>query len=125
MKHCVKIYHTATIERKNPEAELNKHLRMYRATPHPTTGKPPALLLFGRNIRTRITNPNLLAPVNLQGNIAEAREHEIQEKQRQKMYKDKVAYVKPHQIKKGDHLLLAQTKTKLHLTIPSLTQQQK
>ena len=113
MKHCVKIYHTATIERKNPEAELNKHLRMYRATPHPTTGKPPALLLFGRNIRTRITNPNLLAPVNLQGNIAEAREHEIQEKQRQKMYKDKVAYVKPHQIKKGDHLLLAQTKTKL------------
>ena len=114
MKHCAKIYHTALIERKSPEAELNKHLRMYRATPHPTTGKPPALLLFGRNIKTRIDTKNTLnITLDRQQDITEAREHDIKEKQRQKQYKDNVAYAKPHQIQTGDNLLLAQKKTKI------------
>ena len=96
MKHCVKIYHTATIERKNPEAEINKHLRMYRATPHPTTGKPPALLLFGRNIQTRITTANSQSvTTDRKKDIDEAREHDIQEKQRQKYYKDSTTHAKP------------------------------
>lgn len=113
MKHCVKIYHTATIERKNPEAELNKHLRMHRATPHPTTGKPPALLLFGRNIQTRIATSSLFKPENYQKDIAEAREQEMQEKHKQKFYKDDKVYVRPHQVREGDHILLSQIKTKL------------
>ena len=113
MKHCVKIYHTSIIERKNPEAELNKHLRIYRATPHPTTGKPPALLLFGRNIRTRVpTSDSHLAVDTSHNHIEEARKHEAEEKLKQKKYKDDVSYVKPHQIKPGDHILLAQVKTK-------------
>ena len=114
MKHCVKIYHTATIERKNPTAELNKHLRIYRATPHPTTGKPPALLLFGRNIKTRICTANsLLITENRQNDIREARETEINKKQKQKFYKDDISYAKPHDIQTGDKLLLAQKKTKV------------
>lgn len=113
MKHCVKIYHTAMIEKKNPEAELNKHLRIYRATPHPTTGKPPALLLFGRNIRTRVpTSDDHLAIDHTRNHIQEARTHEAQQKQKQKQYKDDVTYVKPHQIREGDHILLAQIPTK-------------
>ena len=113
MKHLAKVYHTALIERRNPEAELNTHLRIYRATPHPTTGKPPALLLFGRNIQTRLpTHNSHLAPGNYQEHIDDARQREAQEKEKQKKYKDNKPYVKPHQIKEGDQLLLSQNKTK-------------
>ena len=42
MKHLAKVWHTAIIERKNPRAKLNKHIRTFRSTPHPTTGKSPA-----------------------------------------------------------------------------------
>ena len=48
------------LERKSFTQEINKYLRNYRATPHPTTGETPSALLFGRTIRTRI--PELTAP---------------------------------------------------------------
>ena len=38
MKHAKKVWHTSIISHKEPTLELNKHLKMYRATPHPTTG---------------------------------------------------------------------------------------
>ena len=113
MKHCTKIYHTATVERKNPEAELNKHLRIYRATPHPSTGKPPALLLFGRNIKTRIsTNQSLTVTKDRQKDLIEARTQDVKAKQIQKSNKDGKLYVKPHNIEPGATLLLSQKKTK-------------
>lgn len=39
MKHIQKIWHTCSVSKKDPIAEINKHLQMFRATPHPTTGK--------------------------------------------------------------------------------------
>ena len=61
MKHCKKVWHTAIISNKDPKMQLQKHLKMYRATPHPTTGKSPAELLFARKFRTKLpdirTNP--------------------------------------------------------------------
>ena len=54
MKHCQKIWHTSITERLNPKAELNRHLRMYRTTPRPSTGKLPSEILFGRKPRTRL-----------------------------------------------------------------------
>ena len=42
MKHCQKVWHTSYVGGKNSAAELNKHFRMYRATPHPTTVKSPS-----------------------------------------------------------------------------------
>ena len=50
MKHAKKVWHTSIISHKDPTLELNKHLKMYRATPHPTTGKSPAELLFARKM---------------------------------------------------------------------------
>ena len=41
MKHCKKVWHTAIIGNKDPKMQLQKHLKMYRASPHPTTGKSP------------------------------------------------------------------------------------
>lgn len=38
MKHIKKTWHTAELEGKDPRMEINKHLRVQRATPHPTTG---------------------------------------------------------------------------------------
>ena len=55
MKMCRKLWHTAIVERNDPRAELNKMLHLYRSTPHPTTGKPPAELLFGR--RFQVSQP--------------------------------------------------------------------
>ena len=110
MKHCAKIWHTATIERKNPRAELNKHLQMVRGTPHPTTGKQPAEMLFGRKFQTRL--PHHQDTTNTRKDIEEAREKEIVEKHKQKSYKDQKSFVKPHTIQIGDTVLLSQKKTK-------------
>ena len=43
----MKIWHTCTITRRDAMAEINKRLQAYRATPHPTTGKAPAELMYG------------------------------------------------------------------------------
>ena len=50
MKLLNKAIKTATVEGKSWRQELYKFLRNYRATPHVTTGKSPAELLFGTNI---------------------------------------------------------------------------
>ena len=61
MKHAKKVWHTSIISNKDPTLQLHKHLKMYRAAPHPTTGKSPAELLFARKFRTKLpdirTNP--------------------------------------------------------------------
>ena len=55
MKIVKKIWHTCTITKRDAMAEINKRLQAYRATPHPTTGKAPAELMYGgRTYRTRL-----------------------------------------------------------------------
>ena len=46
MKVLGKLWHIARIEGKHHTQEVYKFLRQYRATPHSTTGKPPAEVLF-------------------------------------------------------------------------------
>ena len=110
MKHCQKIWHTAIIERKNPKAEINKHLLMVRSTPHPTTKKSPAELLFGRNINTRLPISNT-ATIE-RPDIAEAIVEDEKAKAKQKQYKDSKSYVRKHNISVGDKVLLKQKKQK-------------
>ena len=109
MKHCKKVWHTAIISNKDPKMQLQKHLKMYRATPHPTTGKSPAELLFARKFRTKLpdirTNP-------AREDIQQARDQDRKEKARQKMYKDNKSNVRPHNIKEGDTILLERKTTK-------------
>ena len=110
MKVCQKIYHTALIENKNPKAEIKIWLRVNRSTPHPSTGKIPAEILFNRRFHNRL--PSIINTPSDRKDIEEARLHEIAMKKKQKDYKDKKAYVKPHNIQEGDTVLLQQKKSK-------------
>ena len=108
MKHIQKVWHTARLEGNDPKAELNKHLLMYNATPHPSTGFAPAELMFGRKIRTRL--PNALSRED--SSVQTARENDNKAKQLQKKYKDAKPYVREHSLKVGDQVLLKQKKSK-------------
>ena len=53
-KPLMKAIRAARIEKKNWKQELQKFLRQYRSTPHPSTGFSPHRLLFGRDPVTRM-----------------------------------------------------------------------
>ena len=104
MKNLKKMWHIALQEKKSPQQEMYKFLRQYRATPHCTTGKAPAEILFNRTFKTRI--PTLTKPTY----DKDLRDKDAQKKKKQKAYKDKPANVKPHRIEKGDKVLLLNNK---------------
>ena len=108
MKMVKKVWHTTRTEKKSFKQELYKYLRHYRATPHSSTGKPPAELLFNRKIRTRL--PVYQEPA--QDN--QVRQRDAHAKAVQKAYKDAKANVHPHNIHVGDHVLILQRQSKTH-----------
>ncbi|XP_043216302.1 uncharacterized protein K02A2.6-like [Amphibalanus amphitrite] len=85
MKTIKKTWHTSRIEGKNPKQELYKLLRQYRATPHPSTGKPPAELLFNRPFRTRLLTAERPTPGTPSHDV---QKHDARAKDVQKAYKD-------------------------------------
>ena len=107
MKVIKKIWHTTRIEKKNFRQELYKFLRQYRSTPHSSTGKAPAEVLYSRQIRTRLPS----VP-NQSQTTPDIRPQDEEAKKKQKAAKDAKAYVKPHDIKKGDKVLLLQKQSK-------------
>ncbi len=78
-------------------------MRNYRATPHVTTGKAPAELLFGDNIKV------LLPEVSQRKDDGEVRERDARHKQRQKFNADRKNCYRPmSEFKVGDHVLVRQ-----------------
>ena len=111
MKHLGKIWHTSITDNKDPYMEINKHLRVTKATPHISTGKPPAEILFGRKYIMRL--PDMRTdPAQDREDIQEALEQDKRAKERQKKYKDQKRYVGEHKIKLGDLVLLERKSTK-------------
>ena len=108
MKSLKKIWHISRIENKNFRQELYKFLRQYRSTPHSTTGKPPAELLFNRKIQTRLLIKQEPA------RDPQVRHQDEEAKAKQKQYKDNKSNVKPHNIQVGDQVLLRQRQSKTH-----------
>ena len=93
-----KVIRTSTIERKCWKQELFKFLRNYHATPHVTTGKCPADLLFqSRTYRVRL--PELST---FQKHDKEIQERDAKKKSQAKQYADRKRYVKPSSIQVGD-----------------------
>ena len=112
MKHIKKVFHTARIEDSDPYQVINEHLMQFRATPHPTTGKSPAELLFGRKYRTKL--PDMRQnPAETRTDIIEARAQDQHAKGIMKHYKDRHLYVKDHDIQPGDKVLLKRKSSKL------------
>ena len=110
MKTVKKTWHAARIEGKNPKQELYKLLRQYRATPHPSTGKPPAELLFNRPYHTRL--PAFRRPTHATSLHREVQTRDATAKSTQKGYKDNRKNVRTHNIRTGDAVLLQRRTTK-------------
>ena len=111
MKHLKKIFHTSDITHEDPYLKLHDYLLLHRATPHPTTNKCPAELLFNRNFYT--TLPDIRHnPAAGREDILEARDNDGQEKEKMKQEKDSKANVRDHPIKTGDKVLLRRKTTK-------------
>lgn len=115
MKHIKKIFHTSAVSRLDPYLQMNDHLLQFRATPHPTTGKSPAELMFGRKFQTKLPDlrPN---PASHRSDIVEARAADQKAKAAMKIYKDKRSHARPHKIRIGDKVLLKR-KTAKHTSV--------
>ena len=104
MRPLNKAIRAAHTEGKNWKSEIYSFLLNYRATPHSTTEKAPAELLFNRQIRTKL--PQI---INETEDI-EIREKDKKEKEKMKDYSDKKRHAKPSYIKVGDMILIRQNK---------------
>ena len=111
MKHIKKVFHTAEIMGKDPHHKLTDHLMAYRATPHPTTGKSPAELLFGRKFVINIPDRRT-SMASGREDIQQARERDELRKDRMKEYRDSGRNVRPHNILQGDLIMLKRKTTK-------------
>ncbi|XP_028412059.1 uncharacterized protein K02A2.6-like [Dendronephthya gigantea] len=103
MRTLSKAIKTSSIEGKNWKKDLQQFLLQYRATPHSTTGKSPAELLFGRKIKTKL--PAVLVPPL---DDAEMRSKDRQGKKKMKTYSDRRNHHKPSRVCVGDMVLIKQ-----------------
>ena len=106
-KPLLKAIRAATIQKKNWKQELQTFLRMYRSTPHATTGFTPFFLMFGREPRTKL--PQLQKPPHLAVD-GELRQRDSDAKKKMKIAADKRHHAKPSSISSGDKVLVRQQK---------------
>nr|XP_039254390.1 uncharacterized protein K02A2.6-like [Styela clava] len=107
MKPLGKAIKTATVEGKSWKQEMYKLLRNYRASPHVTTGRPPAELLYGTNIKVLL--PEIIVPTV----DNDLRDRDCFYKAKQKMYADTRNCLKPtEQIHVGDSVIMRKLETR-------------
>ena len=105
MRTGSKMVKTSVTERGEWKRNLSTMLRNYRATPHSTTEKTPAELMFGRPIKTKL--PQLDA---LPSNDA-VRERDRRQKGKMKKYADERPKATPLRLKLGDQVLAQRRQT--------------
>ena len=104
MKTVGKAARTAHSEGKDWRQAMYVTLANYRATPHPSTGKSPSMVLMGREPRTKL--PSLADEKPSDGVL----EKDIIAKRKQKEYADVKRNVRDHGLKPGDIVLARQPK---------------
>ena len=108
MKNLGKVIQTAEEEKLNWQQELQRFLRAYRAAPHLMTHMSPAALLFnGRKYKTILPTPSSKTVLIFDD---EVRKQDMFAKEKMKTLADQKGYVKPIDIKVGDHVLCRQKK---------------
>ena len=108
VKVMCKLLHTAVDEQKDPRQELHKYLLQYRATPHCTTEKSPAEMLYNRKLKTKL--PQII-PNKDTDEQKRTREIHDSKKLKQKEYFDKRRNAKPRSVNVGDQVLVKQNKS--------------
>ena len=99
MKTVKKTMKAAISENKSWNQGLHSFLLNYRATPHTSTGKPPATLMFGRSIKTSL--PQLTTKVQ----DRDVRQKDATSKAKMKHYADRKSNVRESKLKVGDPVL--------------------
>lgn len=80
-------------------AELRRYLLIYHSTKHPSTGKSPGELMFGRHIKSKL--PTV---INFDED-AGVRERDAVVKEKGKEYADKKRHAREHDLQEGDVVL--------------------
>ena len=95
-----KLLQTAMLEQKNWKTELDNFLLMYRTTPNPATGLPPAQMMFQHT-------PNHGIPsIQQQSKQSETEQHHKHYKHRIKNYADQKRRTKNHDFIEGEKVLV-------------------
>lgn len=102
-------------ENKDRLIELQNYLSMYYSVVHPSTGKTPAEILFGRQYRTKL--PTLIG-VDDHADDDEIRDNDAEAKLGRKLYRDNKLHATRTTIEEGDEVVLKnmQKENKLALT---------
>ena len=105
-KTILKTIRIAVSEGKDWKKELQQFLLTYRNTPHSTTGKSPAELMYGRQLRDNL--PAIEgAPTAA---YKEAMATDAKNKATIKRYADMNQHLKPSAVKEGDRVVVKQKK---------------
>ena len=119
MKPLNKAIRAAKIQGEDWRHVLYRFLLSYRATPHTSTGEPPAELLFNRVIRSGVPaiSEQYTTPVNVAERNKRVEEKMKQRKEKVKTYVDKTRGAKKINVAVGDTVLLRQSKTNKFSTL--------
>ena len=100
MRTIKKTVEAAKVDHQPWKEKLCDLLRNYRATPHMSTGVPPATALFNRPMRTKIPQVTPIQSVDRR-----IRYKDEVSKNKMKEHADKKSYVKPSNLFEGDKVL--------------------
>ena len=108
IKTLCKLIHTSIAEGKDARTELYKFLLQYRSTPHSTTSKSPAEMLFNRKLQTKL--PHVFIQTETESQKKTRIDHDSK-KMKQKAHFDKRNKARAKNLVAGDHALLKQEKS--------------
>ena len=106
-RSLLKAMRIAHSEGRDWQREMQKFLLAYRSTPHTITGVSPAKLLFGREIRSKLSGVEELRSAS---NESEALDRDCERKQKGKDYADNRRGACESNLKEGDKVLLQKPK---------------
>ena len=109
-RSLLKSIRAAHAKGKNWREELNKFLLAYWSTPHSTTGKSPAKLLFRRRLTTKL--PELVDVEDEEIEVSDqgVRDRDTKRKLSNKDYVDKKFHARNREVREGDTVLLGKKK---------------
>lgn len=80
---------------------LDQYILQYHSTPHPTTGRSPFELMFGRRTRSKL--PQIPREIHVD---EEVRDHDCQQKEKGRLYADRKRRARESDISVGDQVLV-------------------